>query len=126
MKIRNGFVSNSSSSSFICDICGATESGWDFGLDDVEMAECKNGHTFCQSEMNVDLLEKAQNDEDFPYEISSDFCPICQMEYISNSERERYIMKKINMTHKELNEEIKEKFLTYNEFKNYLEKDNEN
>lgn len=29
MKIRNGWVSNSSSCSFTCDVCGATEGGHD-------------------------------------------------------------------------------------------------
>lgn len=46
MKIRNGFVSNSSSTSFTCVISGDTESGWDMGLADVEMHECTNGHIF--------------------------------------------------------------------------------
>ena len=48
MKIRSGFVSNSSSSSFICDVCGQDVSGWDMGLYDAEMYECVNGHTFCE------------------------------------------------------------------------------
>jgi len=47
MKIRNGFVSNSSSSSFTCDICGTTESGFDAGLNDFDMSRCIEGHTFC-------------------------------------------------------------------------------
>ena len=47
MKIRSGFVSNSSSSSFICVVCGEEASGWDIGLADAGMFECKNGHTCC-------------------------------------------------------------------------------
>lgn len=46
MKIRNGFVSNSSSSSFLCDVSGEMESGWDLCLSDAGMYECENGHTF--------------------------------------------------------------------------------
>ena len=46
MKIRNGFVSNSSSSSFICNYCGYIESGYDSFLSDFEMCNCENGHTF--------------------------------------------------------------------------------
>jgi hypothetical protein len=49
MKVRHGFVSNSSSSSFICDLCGTVESGYDASLSDVEMCECENGHTLCNS-----------------------------------------------------------------------------
>jgi hypothetical protein len=47
MKIRNGFVSNSSSSSFVCDVCGETESGMDASAHDFDMETCSNGHTFC-------------------------------------------------------------------------------
>ena len=50
MKIRSGFVSNSSSSSFICDVCGREESGYDISLCDCEMRQCRTGHTFCVDE----------------------------------------------------------------------------
>lgn len=48
MKIRLGFVSNSSSSSFTCDVCGSTESGMDLCLGEAEMFQCANGHTVCE------------------------------------------------------------------------------
>ena len=51
MKLRSGFVSNSSSSSFVCDFCGRAEGGYDVGLADFEMSECRAGHTFCNEEM---------------------------------------------------------------------------
>ncbi len=47
MKIRRGFVSNSSSSSFVCDVCGENCSGMDMGLSDAEMFECVVGHVIC-------------------------------------------------------------------------------
>ena len=50
MKKRLDFVTNSSSSSFFCEICVRNESGWDMGLSEAEMMECVNGHIFCCEE----------------------------------------------------------------------------
>lgn len=50
MKYRKCHVTNSSSSSFVCDICGRVESGWDISISEAGMYECVNGHTFCWNE----------------------------------------------------------------------------
>lgn len=70
MKLRKGFVSNSSSSSFVCDVCGYTESGWDMSLEEAEMYECENGHTFCEGhiitptkEQLIEYAKRILNDE---------------------------------------------------------------
>ena len=47
MKIRTGFVSNSSSSSFVCDLCGYTTSGWDGYYEDDDVYTCEYGHAIC-------------------------------------------------------------------------------
>lgn len=47
MKDRVGFVSNSSSSSFVCDVCGEHFSGWDLSYDEAGLFGCERGHTFC-------------------------------------------------------------------------------
>lgn len=57
MKIRMGHVSNSSSSSFTCDICKRTESGRDMGLEELDMARCENGHTFCREHSDMPELD---------------------------------------------------------------------
>ena len=59
MKIRKGFVSNSSSSSFICEVCGNVESGYDASYDDMDFAQCENGHDFCRDHIMPMTEEKA-------------------------------------------------------------------
>ena len=51
MKVRTGFVSNSSSSSFTCCICGTTESGMDASWQDWDWNGCEHGHVFCCDEL---------------------------------------------------------------------------
>ena len=72
MKIRKGFVSNSSSSSFVCDVCGYETSGWDLSLSEAEMVECENGHTLSQEQLR-DILDR-----------------ICKSENISQEDIDKY------------------------------------
>lgn len=57
MKIRNGFVSNSSSSSFICNVCGEVESGYDETLQDLGMQMCEHEHYFHTGHISDDFME---------------------------------------------------------------------
>jgi hypothetical protein len=59
MKLRTGFVSNSSSSSFICEICGCIESGMDCGPEAFGMINLPCGHTMCKGHIN-DISEKEE------------------------------------------------------------------
>jgi len=67
MKVRLGFVSNSSSSSFVCDVCGEEYSGWDACLSEPEMYCCEYGHTFCEGHMKENL-------EDLSIEKKREYC----------------------------------------------------
>ena len=68
MKVRNGYVSNSSSSSFLCNVCGRMESGYDASPSDFGMMELQCGHTICEHEKNIDytlgqMLKSVKKDE---------------------------------------------------------------
>ena len=179
MKIRNGFVSNSSSSSFICDVCGQDVSGWDMSLSEAEMYECENGHIFCEhhalsyeskkqfciglitskiesytkrmndSEDTIGtgygskkyyenyliteqekLKEVEESDEDYDYddlmesydyryEFPSKYCPICQMEHVTDSDMVSFLFKKFNLSKEDVKNEIKSTFKNYEDFKTY-------
>lgn len=67
MKIRNGFVSNSSSSSFLCNICGQIESGFDCSLSDFEMEQCEHGHQFHLAHAERDFRQSATKEEQYQY-----------------------------------------------------------
>jgi len=43
-----GFVSNSSSSNFICKVCGTIYEQYDESLGDLEVVCCSNGHYMCE------------------------------------------------------------------------------
>ena len=147
MKIRLGFVSNSSSSSFTCDVCNKTYSGWDACPSEFNHQDCVEGHTFCDAKMCniakfIALREKGEETDwdkawaedpkcyenyekyglidDYLYEVPVEFCPICQMQVISQSDCEKYLYKKYNMTNKELAKEIRDNFSSYKELTKYL------
>lgn len=68
MKIRTGFVSNSSSSSYVCDVCGNAETVWDGALSDAGFCKCEKGHVICEEHVgknNIlsaeDIVELARN-----------------------------------------------------------------
>jgi len=116
MKIRNGFVSNSSSSSFICDICEENVSGMDVCLSEAEMSECQNGHTICDSH----ILHKDKEQD--RYSISESSCPVCCFKSVDVNALYIYLRKKLYKNDKELLKEIKNKFKTYEKFIEFISK----
>ena len=126
-KIRSGFVSNSSSSSFICDVCGNTESGWDMSLEEAYMVQCKNGHEFCEShilgENTIDILSDEENEnynEEWRWELPIEFCPICRMQVVTDSDMVKYLLKSLGKTSADAKKDIRAQFKTFDDLMNYI------
>jgi len=87
MKVRYGFVSNSSSTSFICEVCNRTEVGWDSGsVTDYDMVTCINEHTFCTEHLVADQKVKPSR------EVPESACPICSYIDMSYCDIKRYFL----------------------------------
>ena len=116
MKIRNGFVSNSSTSSFTCAVCGGTESGYDMELNDFEMSCCANGHIIdneCLDQRIYKLIEEEGHKHDF----SIEYCPICQFEVLDDRDALKYLYHVLGHSNKDILEDIKKKYGNYDKFK---------
>ena len=133
MKYRLSFVTNSSSSSYVCEICGRQESGWDLCLSDAGMYECENGHIFCEDEIveepnykeflkqvveDKELLEKLNDmseselkdlamDYEFRYYLPEKYCPVCSFMTRSIIDMSKYLLKTRGISREEVFDEIK-------------------
>lgn len=137
MKFRKDFVTNSSSSSYVCEICGRTESGYDLGLSECDMYYCVNGHTFCRDEalerpdrkeMIKLILEQKyfleyhtpeelddKDDEilfdeyltEGGYDVPECMCPICNFIEYSEYDLSAYLLKEYGVSRDEVFAEVK-------------------
>lgn len=113
MKIRNCFVANSSTSSFICNVCHEVFAERDLCLSDIDMIRCVKGHYVCCEHMSSELKQKYDDYEDTEeyayegrYEVPSECCPICMLEEISDKDVKSYIEKKYDITYEGIRKEI--------------------
>lgn len=109
MKIRSGFISNSSSSSFVCDMCGYNECGRDLSYEDADFYCCENGHELCVDCMNPP--ENLPDDWSIWNErrdgVSEKYCPLCNFEELDLSDAKKYLLKTTQYTEEEVLEQIK-------------------
>jgi len=120
MKRRFGFVSNSSSTSFFCQICGIeNEMIGDADPTENDMFCCEIGHEFhirCLPDgmrLTIEELDEIEN----PNKIPEKYCPICNLEIIPEHILIRYILSTsdLNMYRRE----IKEQFSSLEDLKEY-------
>ena len=150
MKVRKGVVSNSSSSSYVCDVCGYDVSGWDMCLSEAEMVCCDADHIMCEEHVHSSIRsigrEKLEelcketeikpdeyNDEDLAdevwqdilnndREIPSDICPICQFKNLTQSDHIAYVKYAHALDENIVLGEIRERFKSYREFVEWIVK----
>lgn len=126
MKIRYAFVSNSSTSSFLCEVCGHQEAGHDsLGPSDYGFYYCQNEHELCEDCLlngpaaHVDEPEKEDFETEEEYVKAFDAwdeiygyhggdtqpetnCPICQFIEPSQRDGAKYLEKKYSVPRDEV------------------------
>jgi len=117
MKVRQGFVSNSSSSSYVCIVCGEEACGMDVDLSSYEMVVSGiTGCAYCESHMSDELIGKSirsmitgyledDKNENLDYQLSA---------FIDNSEEsiEEVTKDVVEMDDNELGARYKDSFVS--------------
>jgi len=114
MKTREGFVSNSSTTSFTCQVSGCTEAYHDScSMEDVGGSRCEKGHVFFSSYTLKESeaapappepeVEKDEDDEDY-YEnyVPARLCPICTGKHMNLDLVEAFLLKKLGWTKEQI------------------------
>lgn len=131
MKFRKSFVTNSSSSSYICEYCGKEASGWDMSLSEAEMIEYVNGHTVCEECIDSKTLKYLYDNyadedkdtywEDWRYELPEKYCPICSFDVFLDSDILKFLEKFHSINMDDIKNEIKKNFKNYSDFKEKID-----
>jgi hypothetical protein len=128
MKIRHGFVSNSSTSSFSCCLCGEEFTGWDASPSEFDCSTCVNEHIMCNKHLEKlppprikgchhefdrdnnafcsQCGEEAWKETD-EFELDERTCPICRFEDYDPSEMAKYLERTRKISRDEAFAEIK-------------------
>lgn len=129
MKVRKGFVSNSSSTSFVCDICECVETGYDEQYN-IAIAHCMgHAHDMCERCVPVpegkSYKELTEYDEDWGGDsLPSELCPLCNLTDISDDLVLKYVLRSTLYTKESAKEEIKQNYKDLYEFLRAMENEN--
>lgn len=120
MKIRLGFVSNSSSSSYICDVCGISETTYNDDLEAIDMYRCVHGHVFHGSCWRMDIPEEVDQELN-NYQVPEKYCPICTMTAIRERDALDYLLCVTFTTMKSVEATMRGRFKNHAAFTRWLE-----
>jgi hypothetical protein len=113
MKFKLDFITNSSSSSYICDVSGEIFSERDASLSDFDLVQCQNGHTFLSDYLIRNGDEDIEyTDEDEEY-VAEKHCPICQFKRVKKEDLFYIMAHHLGWTEKTMTEYLKNKYVTY-------------
>jgi len=114
MKVRIGFVSNSSSSSFVCEVCGEKIEGWDISLMEGNFYSCTNEHIICEEDLlkpysyDVDEEDPAWDEEmTYHYNVPEEYCPICMFVEPDYDLLKKHLIKLYGISEAEVFEKVK-------------------
>jgi hypothetical protein len=106
MKIRLGFVSNSSTTSFTCCVCGETETGMDVSLYDIDWYQCVNEHCLCPDDLLEDVPES--DDEEWRDHIPEACCPVCKFTIFTDKDLANYLERLTNVSRADAFAQVKQ------------------
>lgn len=117
MKKRIGYIGNSSSSSFICDICWEAEE-----IDNSDIFECVNGHEYAryclQDVLNSEDRKAIENDD--LYTIPAEICPCCRLKVTAWKDVQELLVKFAGMNLREISELLKQNAKSFTEKNTFI------
>lgn len=129
MKTRHALVSNSSSSSFICEACNGNEIINDGDFQNLPMFECENGHLI---HVDCGLIPEERNEffhEEYRFgnsdDISAEYCPVCQFKVLTKDDKLRFFKMKTGITDEEILEYFKSNFEDMGDFYDFIRQEKE-
>jgi len=120
MRYRNGFISNSSSTSFICEITGMKMSGYSDNWEEAGFYKCQNNHLFLNDYIPPMFLKQSDlySDKDAKL-INEKYCPICNWTFFSRNELADLVKKNADLF-EYVGSYVRKNFANRKEFIEYL------